>query len=123
MIPILTLNLANRTLLPTDPRYALVIAAIIEIALLRSSHIIAVHTLKGLQSKWIPYELGRAKSRSIVSSQSGGWFEAGLAPGQFGSYVELAGSPGAAKATSPPGWPNGRPGLQACHGMAGRQRR
>jgi hypothetical protein len=83
------LKLANRTLLPTDPRYALVIAAIIEIALLSSSHIIAVHTLNGLQSKWVPYELGRAKSRSIVSSQSGGWFKAGLAPGQFGSYVEL----------------------------------
>ncbi|RNJ42398.1 hypothetical protein B5V01_08130 [Mesorhizobium erdmanii] len=66
------------------------VAAVIEIALLSSSHIIAVHTLNGLQSKWIPYELGRAKSRSIVSSQSGGWFEAGrLAPGQFGSYVEL----------------------------------
>lgn len=84
------LKLANRTLLPTDPRYALVIAAIIEIALLSSSHIIVVHTLNGLQSKWIPYELGRAKSRNIVSSQSGGWFDAGLAPAQFGSYVELS---------------------------------
>jgi hypothetical protein len=39
-----------------DPRYAVLVAAIIEIALLNSNHIIALHTAQSKDSKWIPYE-------------------------------------------------------------------
>jgi hypothetical protein len=69
---------------------AVVLAAIIEIALLNSTHVIVLHTSKSAGSKWIPYELGRAKSRRIYSSQAAGWFEDEDLPETCGEYVYLA---------------------------------
>lgn len=84
-----TLALANR--LPTgDPRKSVLIAAIIEIALLNSTHVIALHTANSAASRWVPYELGRAKARRIASPQAAGWFEKGRTPGNCGDYVQLA---------------------------------
>ena len=42
-------------------------------------------------SKWIPYELARAKSRQVISSQAAGWFDGSiLKPESQGEYVVLA---------------------------------
>jgi hypothetical protein len=64
------LQLANRTIPPSDPRCALIIAAIIEIALLHCTHVIATHTQNSLGSKWVPYELARAKGRQVISGST-----------------------------------------------------
>jgi hypothetical protein len=73
-----------------DPRKSLLIAAIIEIALLSSKHLITLHTANSLKSRWVPYELGRAKMRGIVSTQAAGWFETGQDETTCGDYVQLA---------------------------------
>jgi hypothetical protein len=85
-----TLALAKQVILPTDPRYGLIVAAIVEIGLLNSTHVIAVHTSNSPPSKWIPYEFGRAKARRIRSTQAAGWFAPGLPPLAYGDYVRLA---------------------------------
>ena len=84
-----TLGFANQ-LPANDPRRSALIAAIIEIALLNSSHVIALHTVNSLSSRWVPYELGRAKARKITSLQSAGWFEKGQTVSTCGDYVQLA---------------------------------
>jgi hypothetical protein len=84
------LALANQSLSPNDPRYGILIAAIIEIGLLNSTHVVAVHTDHSLASKWVPYEFGRAKARRIYSTQAAGWFAPGLSPTSCGEYVQLA---------------------------------
>src|SRR5262249_35355380 len=83
-----TLALANQ--LPQhDPRRSVLIAAIIEIALLSSTHVIALHTTNSLASRWVPYELGRAKARNITSLQAAGWFQKGQTVASCGDYVQL----------------------------------
>jgi hypothetical protein len=57
-----------------SPVKEIVIASMVEIALLNCTHIVALHTKDSRDSKWIPYELGRAKSREIYSTQVCGWF-------------------------------------------------
>jgi hypothetical protein len=95
------LRWATATLQPTDPRYAAAIAAIIEMALLNCTHVIALHTppnpLPGnprpswIPSQWIPYEIGRAKSRKVFSDQMSGWFHPQVRPPELrGEYVLLA---------------------------------
>jgi hypothetical protein len=84
-----TLKLANR-LSSGDPRRSVLIAAIIEIALLGSTHVIALHTANSASSTWVPYELGRAKARKIVSTNAAGWFQSGRTPATCGDYVQLA---------------------------------
>jgi hypothetical protein len=84
------LVLVQQTLQPTDPRLPILIAAIIEIGLLNSSHVAAVHTSNSSTSKWIPYEFGRAKSRQVHSTQAAGWLEPSLQLSACGEYVQLA---------------------------------
>lgn len=84
-----TLRAANQ-LTPSDPRRSILIAAIIEMALLNATHVIALHTANSVDSRWIPYELGRAKARGIVSGQAAGWFEVGQKLEACGDYVQLA---------------------------------
>jgi hypothetical protein len=84
-----TLALANQ--LPSgDPRRSVLIAAIIEIALLSSTHVIALHTANSTSSRWVPYELGRAKARKIASVQAAGWLQRGQTVATCGDYVQLA---------------------------------
>jgi hypothetical protein len=85
------LVLANRKIPPHDLRYPIIIAAIIEIGLLNSTCLIAVHSLNSLASKWVPYELGRVRDRRIQSANVGGWFHPMVRPGQCGDYVHLCG--------------------------------
>lgn len=85
-----TLILLQQSLQPSDPRLPILIAAIIEIGLLNSSHVVAVHTSNSAMSKWIPYEFGRAKARQIRSAQAAGWLEPALQLSACGEYVQLA---------------------------------
>jgi len=58
---------------------------------LSCTHAIPTHTQESLGSKWIPYELARAKSRRVISSQAAGWFDASITkPDSQGEYVVLA---------------------------------
>ena len=83
-------HLAQANSLPeSDPRRSILIAAVIEIALLNSTHITVIHTSNSQQSKWTPYELGRAKAHRILSDQAAGWFEPQCSSSNFGDYVQL----------------------------------
>jgi hypothetical protein len=85
-----TLVLVQYSLQPTDPRLPILIAATIEIGLLNSSHVIAVHTSSSAASKWIPYEIGRVKDRRLRSTRAAGWLEPTLQLSACGEYVRLA---------------------------------
>jgi hypothetical protein len=66
------LVLLHQILQPGDPRLPILIAAIIAIGPLNSSHVVAIHTSSSAASKWIPYEFGRAKDRRLRSTLAGG---------------------------------------------------
>jgi hypothetical protein len=78
-----------------SPAKDILLAAIIEIALLNSTHVVALHTkhsigsLPNNLSKWIPYELGRAKVRQICSDQAACWFDKHTPVSTCGEYVHL----------------------------------
>ncbi|MBI2716222.1 MAG: toll/interleukin-1 receptor domain-containing protein [Rhizobiales bacterium] len=84
------LRYVNNKLKRGDPLRSILIAAVIEIALLCCTHVIAVHTTNSLKSRWVPYELARAKARQIRSTQAAGWFETGQNWKTCGYYVQLA---------------------------------
>jgi hypothetical protein len=71
------------------PVRSLLIAAIVEIALLNSTHVIALHTASSLASRWVPYVLARAKAPGVTSVQAAGWFEDPKKPLRHGDYVQL----------------------------------
>lgn len=73
----------------TSPYYETLVAALVEIALLNSTHLIAVHTARSHTSMWVPYEIGRAKSRRIFSSPVSGWFQPGKVEPKAGEYNYL----------------------------------
>lgn len=66
-----------------------IIAAIVEMALLNATHLIAIHTPQSHSSLWVPYEIGRAKSRDIWSAQVSGWFQPGKVAPTVGEYTWL----------------------------------
>jgi hypothetical protein len=83
------LAFANRSTLPTQIK-AVLIAAIIEMGLLNSTHVVALQTANSRRSRWVPYEFGRAKQRLLVSWNAASWFEKGIAPDPNGDYLSLA---------------------------------
>ncbi len=91
------LRLASAALPPGRPVYAITVAAIIEMALLNCTPVIAAHTppppnTSWRPSQWIPYELARAKKAgSVISRQAAGWFHPQVHPPESrGEYVLLA---------------------------------
>lgn len=54
----------------SDEQHAMVVAATIEIALLNSSHVLAIITPNTVGSQWVPYEYGRVKARQVTSDQA-----------------------------------------------------
>lgn len=84
-----TLKFINAGATIPPPIRDVLIAAIIEIGLLNSSHVIAVMTPNSAGSKWIPYEFGRAKERHVVSRRSAIWLEPGTTAASCGEYVHL----------------------------------
>ena len=83
------LAFANRSTLPTQIK-AVLIAAIIEMGLLNSTHVVALQTANSRRSRWVPYEFGRAKQRLLVPWNAASWFEKGIAPDPNGDYLSLA---------------------------------
>ena len=73
----------------SSPLRELLIASIIEIALLNCTHVIGARTKDSIESKWMPYELGRAKQRLIYAHQAANWFEPGVTPNDCGEYTLL----------------------------------
>ncbi len=68
---------------------SLATAAIIEMALLNSTHVVAAMTSKTPGSAWVPYEYGRAKDMGPVSRQAGCWIERGLNLKRLPEYLHL----------------------------------
>ncbi len=83
-------SLIHVNTLASEPLRSILIALIVEMALLNSTHVIALHTTHSLASRWVPYELARAKARRLKSLQAAGWFEPGQTPKTCGDYVRLA---------------------------------
>jgi hypothetical protein len=71
-----TLRFVNAVPMPAYVR-AVLIAGIIEIALINCSHVCSVQTWRARPSRWVPYEFGRVKQRSLLSTQAASWFEGG----------------------------------------------
>jgi hypothetical protein len=55
---------------PRRPAYSWPIACIIEMALLNSTHLVAVMTTDTNGSQWVPYEFGRVKVDQVITSNS-----------------------------------------------------
>jgi hypothetical protein len=66
---------------PGDPRLAnpimeeILMAAIIEMALLNCTHVIAVMTANTAGSQWVPYEYGRKKPATMTSNFVSCWWD------------------------------------------------
>jgi len=63
------------------PITSLLVAIVIEIALLHCSHLIVVHTRQTSSSVWVPYELGRVKQRHQFASNAAIWHRSTRTPG------------------------------------------
>jgi hypothetical protein len=74
----------------TGPQQGILIAAIIEIALLNCRSVIAVHSTLSATSKWIPYEFGRVKTHVPVSRDAAGYFHPAVWNTVAAEYFELA---------------------------------
>jgi hypothetical protein len=64
-------------------------ARIIEMALLNSTHVIALITTNTAGSKWVPYEYGRAKDSSMYSLKAGCWIASNVPRVDIGDYLRL----------------------------------
>lgn len=58
-------------------------------ALLNCTHGITVQTAKAQASQWVPYEVGRAKLRWLVSTQVASWFDKGIFQVIQADYLKL----------------------------------
>jgi hypothetical protein len=83
-----TLQAAMRGTFPPAVQSVL-IAAIIEMALLNCTHGITVQTANAQASRWVPYEFGRAKRRWLVSTQVASWFDNGIYQSTQADYLKL----------------------------------
>lgn len=90
-----TLQAANGSALP-EPIKAMIIAAIIEIALLNSTHVIALNTPSSRNSRWVPYEFGRGKRGALPlplpnrRHPAASWFHPREYPSAHGDYLHLS---------------------------------
>lgn len=66
------------------------IAAIIEMALLNCTAVVAVHSILSAASKWIPYEFGRVKTHAPLSRDAIGYFHPAVWNALAAEYFELA---------------------------------
>jgi hypothetical protein len=83
------LTAANTSVLSPGAKSVL-IAGIIEMALANCTHVVSMQTLNAQQSRWVPYEFGRAKERRLLANNAASWFEHGVTPGSNGDYLLLA---------------------------------
>ena len=71
------------------PKSGAAIAAIIEMALLNSTHVMAVMTRNTKGSQWVPYEYGRVKAPMPVTLQAASWLDKSLAAPDIPEYLHL----------------------------------
>ena len=74
---------------PASAAASLAIASLIETALLNCSHVLVAMTPNTKGSLWVPYELGRAKSRSVSSTQAAAWIGSLADPADVPEYLHL----------------------------------
>jgi hypothetical protein len=74
---------------PTSEQTAAATAAVIEMALLNSSHVLAVMTPNTRGSQWVPYEYGRVKAPKTVSLQAACWLDRAILVASLPEYVHL----------------------------------
>ncbi len=72
-LDILDPALKRLSALPASLATAIATAAVIEMALINCTHVIAVRTPNFKGSAWIPYEYGRVKTDTLYSQQAGCW--------------------------------------------------
>jgi hypothetical protein len=77
-------NFAGRPATLTADQRAIILASIIEIALLNSTHVLAVITRESHASRWIPYEYGRVKDPRVLSTTAAAY----VVPGEGGEIAE-----------------------------------
>jgi hypothetical protein len=84
-------NLTNAStlVLPAVIKSVLV-AGIIEMALTNCTHLVSMQTKNAQNSRWIPYEFGRAKEYRSLATNAASWFEHGVTPTSNGDYLGLA---------------------------------
>jgi hypothetical protein len=89
-IDVLDPNLAAIIPFPNSLQKSVATALIIEMAILNCSHVLAVMTPNTKLSRWVPYEYGRVKDRTRISTQAGSWLEASVrSSGDFPEYLHL----------------------------------
>jgi hypothetical protein len=79
----------NLQALAGQPAPPIVIASIIEIALLNSTHVVGLLTPNSRGSMWLPYEFGRVKERRHVSQTAATWLHPNLVPVDDAEYTHL----------------------------------
>lgn len=84
------LRLANSASLPPQV-HSILVAAIIEMALLNCTHVMSVQTSSAATSRWVPYEFGRGKEHILISDQAASWFDNGVTPINSADYLHLGG--------------------------------
>jgi len=65
------------------------IAAVIEMALLNSTHVVAVMTPNTVGSQWVPYEYGRVKQPTPITLQAASWIASALSASALPEYLYL----------------------------------
>jgi len=88
-LDILDPNLRFLGTLPPSARTAILMAGVIEMALLNCTHVIVLYTPQSKGSGWIPYEFGRVKTKTLLSDQAGSWIEPVVPPLDIEEYFHL----------------------------------
>lgn len=70
-----TLSVTNISTPLSPQQRSMLIASIIEIGLLNSSHLIATITTITASSRWVPYEFGRVKGQTVVAKDASSWLQ------------------------------------------------
>jgi hypothetical protein len=73
----------------TAQQSAAVIAAVVEMALLNSTHVMAVMTVNTKGSQWVPYEYGRVRDPVPITPQAACWIEKSLVASAMPEYLYL----------------------------------
>ena len=74
---------------PGTPQKSFAIAAVIEMALLNSTHVMAVMTNNTMGSQWVPYEYGRVKDPVPASPQAACWLDSSISGVELPGYLFL----------------------------------
>lgn len=68
---------------------ALLIAAVVEMALINCTHILAAITIRSRPSRWIPYEYGRVKNSPTIVSDTACWVSPKIKKSDIAEYMLL----------------------------------